>query len=77
MIFFFKGHPTTVFKSKAISASQVNVQQTAVILGRRMMDSATFGARRSCSGGRLSRNAGALAAILPLLPLKMSMTTYS
>ena len=70
-------HPQTMFlKFKRMDATQMNAHRSALILaGRREKATATSGARRSCSGERLRRNAGAWKVTWPLSPPKMSMTT--
>ena len=47
----------------------------ALLSGREMVTAATSGVRRSWTGLRLRRIAGAWMATLPRSPLKMSMTT--
>ena len=49
----------------------------ALLSGREMVTAATSGVRRSWTGLRLRRIAGAWMATLPRSPLKMSMTTYN
>ena len=69
--------PQTMFlKFKKMNAKQMNAHRTALILaGRKEKADATSGARRSCCGERLRRNAEAWEVTLSLSPLKMSMTT--
>ena len=64
-------------RKKREVASERNAQGTVALAGRRGTATATSGARRSCSGERLSKGAEALVDIWLQSPRKRNKTTCS